>query len=217
MTTRITIPLISTNRLRMEVDGDGVTTLVAAKGCPLSCKYCINANVLTDTAPSNPVTPEELVEMVKIDDLYFQATGGGIVFGGGESLLHADFIAEFAKLKPEGWKLTAETCLNVPEENLHKVLPYLDYYIVDIKDMNPDIYRAYTERGNEAVLRNLRILAENVPQNHVKVRIPAIPRFNGEEDRKKSVEQVRAIGPDFRIEVFSYIIRGEETQEKEVT
>lgn len=217
MTTRITIPLISTNRLRMEVDGDGVTTLVAAKGCPLSCRYCINAKVLTDAAPSNPVTPEELVEMVKIDDLYFQATGGGIVFGGGESLLHADFIAEFAQLKPEGWKLTAETCLNVPEENLRKVLPYLDYYIVDIKDMNPDIYRAYTERGNEAVLRNLRILAENVPQNRVKVRIPAIPDFNGEEDRKKSVEQVRAIGPDFRIEVFSYIIRGEETQEKEAT
>ena len=37
------------------------------------------------------------------------------------------------------------------------------------------------------------------------------------EERKKSVEQVRAIGPDFRIEVFSYIIRGEETQEKEAT
>jgi hypothetical protein len=49
------------------------------------------------------------------------------------------------------------------------------------------------------------------------VRIPAIPGYNGEEDRKKSVEQVRAIGPDFRIEVFSYIIRGEETQEKEAT
>ena len=212
--TRVSIPLISIARLRMEVDGDGVTTLVAAKGCPLSCKYCINAKVLVDSQPSRPVTPEELIEMVKIDDLYFQATGGGIVFGGGESLLHADFIADFAKKKPEGWKLTAETCLNVPEENLRKVLPFLDYYIVDIKDMNPDIYRAYTGKDNEAVLRNLKILADNVPQSNVKVRIPAIPGFNGEEDGRKSIEQVRAIGPDFRIEVFSYIVRAEEKQEK---
>ena len=35
----ITMPFIALDRLRMETDGDGVTTLVASKGCPLSCRY----------------------------------------------------------------------------------------------------------------------------------------------------------------------------------
>lgn len=211
---QITIPLINISRLRMEIDGDGVTTLVAMKGCPLSCKYCINKKVLSDEVPSQAVTVEELYEKVKIDDLYFQATGGGIVFGGGESLLHADFIEAFAKRKPEGWKITVETSLNVPEENLRKVMPYVDCYIVDIKDMNPDTYRAYTGKDNEAVLRNLRILAESNTGAKVHVRIPLIPGFNGQEDCERSVRQVKAIGPDFETEVFPYIIRDEKKQDK---
>ena len=83
------LPLINIARLRMETDGDGVTTLIASAGCPLSCKYCINRPILDRKDNVRMVSPEELLEMVRIDDLYFQATGGGIVFGGGESLLHA--------------------------------------------------------------------------------------------------------------------------------
>lgn len=207
MTERITLPLINISRLRMEIDGDGVTTLVAAKGCPLSCRYCINKGVLSDSTPGHPVTPEQLYDMVKIDDLYFQATGGGIVFGGGESLLHADFITEFAKRKPEGWKLTAETSLNVPEETLRKVMPYLDYYIVDIKDMNPEIYLAYTGKENTAVLRNLGILVENGLADRITVRVPRIPDFNTQEDCERSIRELKEIGEFKYIDVFRYVIK----------
>ena len=96
------------------------------------------------------------------------ATGGGVVFGGGESLLHARFIAAFAELVPKDWKILAETCLNVPTDLLNAALPAVDTWIVDIKDMNPEIYRAYTGQDNAQVLKNLRTLAEVV--QHVVIR-----------------------------------------------
>ena len=143
------LPLINYDRLRMETDGEGVTTLVASMGCPLSCRYCINKPILTRNDLVRNVTPEELLEMVRIDDLYFQATGGGIVFGGGEPLLHAAFIRDFAEIMPKEWKLILETSLNVPEENLRLIMPYVDYYIADIKETDPETYLAYTGISGE--------------------------------------------------------------------
>ena len=83
-------PLLSIVRLRMGIDGAGITTLVAGAGCPLRCRWCINSRLL-EKAPVKEVTASELLERVRIDDLYFQVSGGGITFGGGESLLHSVF------------------------------------------------------------------------------------------------------------------------------
>ena len=87
-------PLLGLSRLRMGIDGEGVTTLVAGAGCPLRCRWCINKRLLAEKQPEW-ITPGELFERTRIDNLYFQATGGGLCFGGGESLLHAAFIASF--------------------------------------------------------------------------------------------------------------------------
>ncbi|MBQ6661898.1 MAG: radical SAM protein [Lachnospiraceae bacterium] len=201
------LPLFSVSRLRMEIDGDGVTTLVAAKGCPLHCRYCINADVLGDSVASRAVTPEELLAMVKIDDLYFRATNGGITFGGGESLLHAKFIRAFSEIAPSEWRIFAETSLNVPSELLREALPAVDYFIVDIKDMNPDIYRAYTDSDNSLVTENLRILAEAGRCGDVKIRVPRIPSYNTDEDRCSSVTAVQAIGPFQTFDFFDYVLR----------
>ena len=75
----------------MCIDGAGVSTLIAGAGCPLHCRWCINRELL-QSAPNKPVTAQELLERVKIDDLSFRATGGGVTFGGGEPLLHAAFL-----------------------------------------------------------------------------------------------------------------------------
>ncbi|MBQ1520794.1 MAG: 4Fe-4S cluster-binding domain-containing protein, partial [Clostridia bacterium] len=69
-------PLLAVSRHRMEMDGEGVTTLVAGAGCPLSCAYCINKTLLCQ--PPTFVTPRELFDRVKADDLYFRATNGGL-------------------------------------------------------------------------------------------------------------------------------------------
>ena len=94
----IAAPFIAISRLRMLTDGEGVTTLAAFHVCPLRCKYCLTPQSLDDNSKVKYFSPCELYDEVKIDELYFLATGGGITFGGGEPLLHPVFINEFRNI-----------------------------------------------------------------------------------------------------------------------
>ena len=210
MKNNITMPVVSLNRHRLKTDGVGVTTLVASFGCPLTCKYCINKRTWDPAMLPKCVhmTPEQLYDKLKIDDLYFIATGGGITFGGGESLLHADFIAAFREVCGDKWQITMETSLNVPTEKLHTILPVANAFIVDIKDMNPEIYKAYTGRDNAGVIENLKILIQEKSPECIRVRVPAIRDYNTKKDMEASVQILKDMGFT-DIEVFPYIIREE--------
>ena len=193
------------SRHRLTTDGEGVTTLVAFSGCPLRCKYCLN-KVSWDMAKGHDYTPEMLFEEVKIDQLYFLATHGGVTFGGGEPLLQVEFIKAFRELCGQQWQILAETSLNVPFENVQTINPILDGYIVDIKDMNPEIYQGYTGKDNSVVLANLEWLLKQGDTNRIMVRVPHIPEFNTDEDVAKSIERLKAMGV-INIDEFNYIIR----------
>ena len=73
--------------------------------------------------------------------------------------------------------------------------------------MNPEIYRAYTGQDNAQVLKNLRALAEAGRCDDVTIRVPLIPSFNTEEDRARSVEAVKKIGPFTKFDLFLYTVR----------
>ncbi len=193
------------NRHRLTTDGEGVTTLVAFSGCPLRCKYCLN-KTSWEPERARRYTPEMLFEEVKIDQLYFLATHGGITFGGGEPLLQVEFIKAFREFCGSQWQLLAETSLNVPFENVQALDSVLDGYIVDIKDMNPDIYNDYTGKDNTLVISNLKWLLQHGNPTRIMVRVPHIPDFNADEDVAKSKERLKAMGV-VNVDEFYYIIR----------
>ena len=186
------------DRLRMATDGAGVTALVGAYGCPLQCKLCINPQTWQGRSDGKPpferVTPTELYDRVKIDNLYYLATGGGVTFGGGEPLLHTDFITAFREVCHPDWHIYAESCLNIPEENLRAAARVVDHFFIDIKDMNPEIYRAYTGKDNTLVKANLALLLSLVGAHRITVRVPSIPDFNTEADTEASVRELQAMG-----------------------
>ena len=200
-------PLFALCRHRMGSDGAGVTTLAAARGCPLRCKYCLNPQSLREETPARMVAPEELYEMTRVDDLYFQATLGGVTFGGGEPFLYAPFIAAFRQCCGKTWRLTAETSLNVPEGLARAALPALDEVIVDVKDVDPAIYRAYTGGDNARALLNLRLALKTLGAQRVLARVPRIPGYNTERDVQKSVAALRKMGVA-RFDVFPYRLPG---------
>ena len=206
MQSEITAPFIAINRHRLTTDGEGVTTLVGFHGCPLHCQYCLNAQCLQADGVWCRLTPGELYSEVEIDDLYFVATGGGICFGGGEPLLRSDFIKAFAEIMNPEWKLTIETSLNVPLENVKAIASLVQMWYVDIKDMNPDIYKAYGCKENRLVVSNLQWLAANGYADKVIIRLPLIPEYNIDEDRQRSQHQLEEMGFT-NFDKFNYIVR----------
>lgn len=200
-----TARIFGIGRHRLTVDGEGVTTLVTFNGCPLRCKYCLN-KTSWDMDKGRTYTPESLFEEVKIDQLYFLATHGGVTFGGGEPLLQKEFIKEFRVLCGTQWQIVVETCLNVPFEIVEEMNAVVDGYIVDIKDMNPDIYLDYTGKENALVLKNLEWILRHGEAKRIKVRVPHIPEYNTDEDVAKSVEILKGMGV-VDVDEFKYVIR----------
>jgi len=197
-------PMMGASRLRMATDGRGITTLVAAWGCPLRCKMCLNPHCFGASTPVKQVSARELYDQLKIDDLYFQATGGGVTFGGGEPLNHSTFIAEFREICGDKWQINAESCLNIPRSKLETAAVCVDTFFVDIKDMNPDIYFRYTGCDNSQVIENLEYLLKKLGPERITVRVPNIPTYNTPEDVQKSAGMLRAMGFT-ALDIFTYI------------
>ncbi|MCI8969345.1 MAG: radical SAM protein [Lachnospiraceae bacterium] len=200
--------VMSISRLRMATDGQGVSTLVGFYGCPLHCRYCANEFCHGKKGfwleiPRAAYRPEELVEVLRKDEIYYLMTGGGIVFGGGEPLLQSAFVHEVCRQADPRWKKRVETSLNVPWESVVPLIDDIDEWIIDIKDMDSRIYEAYTGADNENVLRNLNNMRDIVPPGRMRIRVPHIAGFNTPDDVEKSVGWIRKV-LHVEPEVFTY-------------
>ena len=151
------------------------------------------------------VTPLELYEMVKMDNIYFQTTGGGICFGGGEPTTQHAFITAFIPLCPSHWRFTIESSLCCTTDAIEALAPHIDEWIVDVKDMNSYIYREYTS-AEPVVKERLAELMKLVPEEKIKVKVPLIPDFNTDADVERSVDELRAMGLR-HIERTEYIVK----------
>ena len=195
--------ILSISRLRMGTDGNGISTLVVFFDCPLYCEYCINDFCHKPQKPFFGVqhaafTPQELIEILKQDDIYY------LMSGGGEPLLQSKYIHKVCTMVDQRWAKRIETSLNVPWDNIKPVLYDMDEWIIDIKDINSDIYKSYTKTDNKNMIENLLKLRNKVSKDKIHIRIPKIPDYNTAYDIEKSVEWVRDnIGVE--PEVFSYI------------
>ena len=200
--------IMSISRLRMGTDGKGVSTLVAFFDCPLKWKYCINEGCHRTKQQLEIVeypkfAPDEVIDILKKDDIYYLMSGGGMVFGGGEPLLHSKFIHKICTLADSRWARRIETSLNVPWDYIKPVLYDMDEWIIDIKDINDDIYKKYTGISNQNMLKNLLRIGNKISTEKIHIRVPKISGYNSAYDVEKSVEWIRenmAIEP----EVFEY-------------
>lgn len=211
----ITAPIFGISRLRMGTDGPGITTLVTFMGCPLQCKYCLNdfchkpvfeTNGKTPSKGVSVITPQDLYDKVKIDNLYFGMTGGGICFGGGEPALKWRFIRSFRKICGPEWKITLETCLHYNEYIIKELSKIVDLWIVDIKSMEPIIFEEYTGVKVAPLFNRLKFLRDIVGEEKVVIKIPFIPEYKDEHSVKWELSKIKAMGFT-HIEQIEYIKR----------
>ena len=197
-----TAKVMGIQRLRDNIDGPGIRSLVLFNTCPLECEYCLN-KMMMRSGIEREFTPEQLYDALLVDTTYFEISEGGVTFGGGEPALQVDFIEKFAEIVKDQWSIILETSLNVPYQNVVRLASFVDYFIVDIKDMNPSIYFDYTQHPGFQAYDNLEWLVRNGHASKIRVRVPLIPDYNTEEDQAASIEKLKAMG--LEVEPFTYI------------
>ena len=196
-------PIYSISRLRFGTDGKGITSLVAFMGCPLRCRHCINRWCHSDPSKARLMTPEDLYGELMIDDIYFQMTGGGVCFGGGEPTLYPEFIRQFRKVCGSRWRITVETALTCTEDVIPEMARSVDRWIVDVKDLSEEIYEEYTGKRND-IRSKLRVLLDAGAETTV--RVPHIPGYNSDADVARTIGELRSMGFD-DIDEFTYTIK----------
>ena len=188
-------------------DGPGIRQTVFFKGCPLSCWWCHNPEsqlpeVETYTRVKSldgrtyhrentigyHVTPDELIQTIQSDTIFFDESGGGVTFSGGEPLMQPEFLREVASRCMDTNIHTAlDTSGYAPQEVLMKILPFLDLILYDIKIMDDALHQKYTGVSNRQILENLKILNESGKE--VRLRFPVIPGITDTEKNLKAIKK----------------------------
>jgi pyruvate formate lyase activating enzyme len=122
-----------------------------------------------------PLTPDGLFNAVRKDIRLFWNSGGGVTFGGGEPLLHAEFVAAVAdRLLAYGVGTVIETCGEWEWAAVAPALERAERIYFDMKTLDPERHRRFTGRTNGTILANLKRLAETMAAKVV-VSLPIIP------------------------------------------
>jgi len=156
------------------------------------------------------MTAEEVVDEIMRDEPFYQTSGGGATFSGGEALLQKDFIKSATALcKEKGLHVALDTAGALPYEYYQAVLPTVDLFLYDLKIMDPQKHRHYTGVDNARIHENLKKLAKEAKE--IWIRIPIIPTVNDcEEEMLKMAALVKEAGGSItRIELLPYHRLGE--------
>ncbi len=126
------------------------------------------------------MTLPELLDEVLRDRAFYNASGGGVTVSGGEPTRQVGFLETFLReLKAEGIHTALDTCGLCSWNSLERLLPHLDLILFDIKAMDAELHRKYTDQDNGLILENLQCLLDT-PQVRsseleIWVRTPLIP------------------------------------------
>ena len=178
-------------------DGPGIRSIVFFKGCYMRCAWCCNPesqsyDVQTmiengkEKIVGQDVAVEEILPELLADMPYYRRSGGGVTLSGGEILAQPKFARDLLHAcKENGLHTAVESTANAPFENIEKILPYLDLYLMDIKHIDSAKHKEYTGVDNEKILENAKKIAESGVE--LVIRTPVVPGFND------TAEEIRAI------------------------
>ncbi|MBW1636277.1 MAG: glycyl-radical enzyme activating protein, partial [Deltaproteobacteria bacterium] len=152
------------------------------------CGRCVDiCPALSHEAVGWETNTEQLMEEIKKDLPFFDQSGGGVTFSGGEPLMQPEFLLDL--LQQCGTleiHRTVDTSGFAPTEILLTIAEHTDLFLFDIKHMDDKKHRFFTGVSNERILHNLKTLSET--GSHIRARIPLISSINDDE------KNIRATG-----------------------
>lgn len=144
-----------------------------------------------------------LAEIIK-DKVFYDNSGGGVTFSGGECMLQIDFLSEvLKKCKDVGIHTAVDTAGNVPWEYFERILPYTDIFLYDVKTVTENIHIEGTGVSNKTILSNLKRISQNHPEKII-IRVPLIGGFNANPEEMKKISELLCEMKLKNIELLSY-------------
>lgn len=180
-------------------DGPGIRQTVFFKGCPLTCWWCHNPesqnkNIETFTKTNKldgkdfkkevaigyKLSAKELFKTIQGDKIFFEESGGGVTFSGGEPLMQKEFLSDILKLcKYDNIHTCVDTTGFASIKTIQRIAELTDCFLFDIKLTDNDLHEKYTGVSVTGILENLKWLDEN--NKKVILRFPVIPEITNTE------------------------------------
>lgn len=185
-----------------------------AEVCPnklKSCDFCGRCEIYCPADArkvcGREYSADEVLCEIEKDRAFYDNSGGGATFSGGECMLQLDFLCEILKkCKENGIHTAVDTAGNVPWESFERILPYTDLFLYDVKAVSGELHRNGTGVSNELILENLKKLSRCAD---IIVRIPVIGGYNdNREEMKKAAEFLHGLGIK-KVELLPYHAMGE--------
>lgn len=187
-------------------DGPGIRTTVFLKGCPLNCWWCHNPEsqkvdpeeILVRRKVANEeyeekneligrkISPFELMKEIEKDLLFYDESGGGVTFSGGEPFMQTEFLHEMLKkCRAKDIHTAVDTSGHTSFSNIERVIGHVNLFLYDLKVMDENLHVKYTGVTNRIIHNNIKALAKLTSK--FRIRIPLIP---GVTDTKSNLEKV---------------------------
>ena len=146
---------------------------------------CFNGakEICGKTVSANEVTAEVLK-----DKPFYENSGGGVTLSGGEPLAQYDFSLELLKkAKENGIHTAIETCGYAEKSKILEIAKYVDLFLFDCKETDPELHKEYTGFDNKIILENLKALSD--AGSKIILRCPIIPGFNDRAEHFKGISE----------------------------
>jgi len=187
-------------------DGPGIRQTVFFKGCPLSCWWCHNPesqDIKTETTIRKNIlegityeqeetigkimTVAQVMKEIEKDSIFYDESGGGVTFSGGEPLIQHNFlIGLLDACREAGIHTAVDTTGFANKKVFNQVIEKTDLLLYDLKLLNDKGHKKYTSVSNKVILENL-IYLDQIKKNVI-IRFPVIP---GITDTIKNIESLK--------------------------
>lgn len=129
-------------------------------------------------------TPQALCDILLKDVKYYQKSGGGVTFSGGEALLQSEFVFACVDiLKNHGINCAVETASNVRADIIRTAAEKIDYFMCDVKAMDSDLHKRLTGVPNDVILKNIKLLSTLT--KNILIRVPVAMTLNGTDENMR--------------------------------
>lgn len=155
-----------------------------------SCRAC---GACTEACPTGarervgrPVTVAEVMKEIEKDRVFYEESGGGVTFSGGEALLQPDFLDSLlTACKAGGLHTALDTSGYAAWPSIARIKDKVDLFLYDLKHMDDGKHRLYTGVSNQLILANLKELTAS--HRKIWIRVPVIPGLNDDGENIKAM------------------------------